>query len=254
MYSLAAETRRRIYRNLHHHLHRRRLRSARINILALRRKADSALWESLQRTAWLYAAMITALGHVSGGHFNPSVTIGFWVVKRFGYLPSHRLLRSRNFLAASAAAYLLNTVIPETAWRPVALGAPVLAQDFTRLHAMAARGCFDVLCCLRRISRTAGDDLDGAPRQRRRLRSWPHDCDGRSLRRSVHRSRDEPCSSLWSGAGRALTGKIKASTGLAPSLAASGGVSLWRAFSQSTGDPPNRPQLALAGPSETLPA
>src|ERR1700734_975948 len=35
-----------------------------------------------------YAVMIAALGHISGGHFNPAVTIGFWVTRRLGTLRS----------------------------------------------------------------------------------------------------------------------------------------------------------------------
>src|SRR5580658_2456944 len=32
--------------------------------------------------------MVTAVGHISGGHFNPAVTIGFWVTRRLGTLDS----------------------------------------------------------------------------------------------------------------------------------------------------------------------
>ena len=109
-----------------------------------------------------YAAMITALGHVSGGHFNPSVTISFWVVKRVGTFQgiAYSIVQ---LLAAGAAAYLIKIIIPETTWQPVALGAPVLAQDFTRLHAMALEAVLTFFVVLV-VFATAGDDLDGAPR------------------------------------------------------------------------------------------
>src|ERR1700676_1900045 len=32
------------------------------------------------------AIMVSALGHISGGHFTPAITIGFWVTKRIGTL------------------------------------------------------------------------------------------------------------------------------------------------------------------------
>src|SRR6266436_7892611 len=30
------------------------------------------------------AIMVSALGHISGGHFNPAISIAFWVTKRIG--------------------------------------------------------------------------------------------------------------------------------------------------------------------------
>ena len=32
------------------------------------------------------AILVSALGHTSGGHFNPAITIGFWVTKRLNTL------------------------------------------------------------------------------------------------------------------------------------------------------------------------
>lgn len=79
--------------------------------------------------------MVTAIGHISGGHLNPAVTIGFWVTRRLSTI--HTLLYWLAQLAgATFAAYLLTLTISETTWRPVALGTPDLASGFSRLHAM----------------------------------------------------------------------------------------------------------------------
>jgi aquaporin TIP len=81
------------------------------------------------------AIMVSALGHISGGHFNPAVTIGFWVTKRLNTLDVV-LYWAAQLAGAVAAAFLLKAIIPEDTWRPVALGTPDLARDFPRLSGM----------------------------------------------------------------------------------------------------------------------
>ena len=85
------------------------------------------------------AIMVSALGHISGGHFNPAVTIGFWVTKRLNTLDVI-LYWAAQLAGAIAAAYLLKAVIPEDTWRAVALGTPELARDFPRWAGMALEG------------------------------------------------------------------------------------------------------------------
>jgi MIP family channel proteins len=80
--------------------------------------------------------MVTAVGHISGGHLNPAVTIGFWVTKRLSTIQSIAYWIAQ-LAGGTAAAYLLVAIVPEAVWRPVALGTPDLAADFTRSHGMA---------------------------------------------------------------------------------------------------------------------
>lgn len=83
--------------------------------------------------------MVTAVGHISGGHLNPAVTIGFWVTKRVSTLQAISYWVAQ-LLGAIAAAYLIAALLPETVWRPVALGTTDLAPDFTRIPAMLLEG------------------------------------------------------------------------------------------------------------------
>ncbi|HTS13287.1 MAG TPA: aquaporin [Candidatus Limnocylindrales bacterium] len=82
-----------------------------------------------------FAVMVTAVAHISGGHLNPAVTIGFWVTKRLSTLQSV-LYAVAQLLGAGAAGYFLVAIVPEATWRPVALGTPDLVGDFTRWHGM----------------------------------------------------------------------------------------------------------------------
>jgi MIP family channel proteins len=81
------------------------------------------------------AIMVSALGHISGGHFNPAITIGFWVTKRIGTMEAF-LYWAAQILGGVVAAFLLRAIIPEEIWRAVALGTPELVRDFSRLSAM----------------------------------------------------------------------------------------------------------------------
>ncbi len=80
--------------------------------------------------------MVTAIGHVSGGHLNPAVTIGFWVTRKLSTLDSLGYWAAQ-LLGGIAAAYLLKSLLPASVWGPVSLGTPDLAADFSRVQGMA---------------------------------------------------------------------------------------------------------------------
>jgi len=82
-----------------------------------------------------FAVMAAALARVSGAHFNPAITISFWVTKRMNTVEVASYWVAQ-FLGAVAAAFVLKAVIPEDTWRAVALGTPELVRDFPRLAAM----------------------------------------------------------------------------------------------------------------------
>jgi MIP family channel proteins len=85
------------------------------------------------------ACSVAAVGHISGAHFNPAVTIGFWVTKKIGTVEA-LLYWLAQLAGAIAAAYLLKAILPAEIWGPVYLGAPALAPDFARLQAMLLEG------------------------------------------------------------------------------------------------------------------
>ncbi len=79
--------------------------------------------------------MVTAIGHISGGHLNPAVTIGFWVTKRLSTFDAI-LYWIAQLAGAVAAAYLLRTIVPLETWQNAALGTPELAHEFFRSYGM----------------------------------------------------------------------------------------------------------------------
>jgi len=69
--------------------------------------------------------MVTALGHISGGHFNPAITLGFVVTRRIK-LKLAAVYWLNQFAGACVAALLLWWIFPAEAVGPSRLGAPLL--------------------------------------------------------------------------------------------------------------------------------
>jgi MIP family channel proteins len=71
--------------------------------------------------------MVSALGHISGGHFNPAITLGFFLTRRFkpGAVGLYWLAQ---LAGAAAAALLLRELLPAAAWTPVKLGVPAIGN------------------------------------------------------------------------------------------------------------------------------
>ncbi len=71
------------------------------------------------------ALMVTAFGHISGGHFNPAITLGFVVTRRISTALAG-VYWLMQFAGASVAALLLWWIFPKEAVAPARLGAPLL--------------------------------------------------------------------------------------------------------------------------------
>jgi MIP family channel proteins len=71
------------------------------------------------------ALMVTALGHISGGHFNPAVTLGFLITRRID--PRLAVVYwLEQFAGATCAALLLWWIFPTQATDPSHIGSPAL--------------------------------------------------------------------------------------------------------------------------------
>ena len=72
------------------------------------------------------AVMVSAVGHLSGGHFNPAVTLGFLATRRMTFRLGG-IYWLAQFGGAAAAALLLRWIFPEAARNEATLGAPLLS-------------------------------------------------------------------------------------------------------------------------------
>jgi len=82
------------------------------------------------------AVMVSAVGHISGGHFNPAVTAGIWVTKKIDTVEA-LLYWVAQIAGAITAAFLITRIVPDDTWRAAHLGTPELTKDFTNVSGMA---------------------------------------------------------------------------------------------------------------------
>lgn len=74
--------------------------------------------------------MVSATGHISGGHLNPAVTAAFWATKRMKAEPALHYMVSQ-LVGATIAGFFLKAIFAESIWRKAQLGTPMLAPGVT---------------------------------------------------------------------------------------------------------------------------
>ena len=96
--------------------------------------AGSGIYGNLVGSAFAHglviAVMVSSLGFISGGHFNPAVTLGFLVTRRIAPALAvwYWLVQ---FGGAALAALLLKWVLPTSIESQTGIGAPTLYRDLT---------------------------------------------------------------------------------------------------------------------------
>ncbi|MYB42617.1 MAG: aquaporin [Chloroflexi bacterium] len=79
------------------------------------------------------ALLVSSLGHISGGLFNPALTIGLWATRRLDTVTTVAYIIAQ-LLGAVVAALALVLLFPEALREAVALGTPLLGRgiDFAQ--------------------------------------------------------------------------------------------------------------------------
>ena len=73
------------------------------------------------------AVMISSLGHISGGHFNPAVTVAAFTAGKVNGDQALAYIMAQ-LSGGVVAGYLLTLIVPEAIWRSVHLGTPALGM------------------------------------------------------------------------------------------------------------------------------
>jgi aquaporin TIP len=92
-------------------------------IMAVGPQADAGTLEVALAHGFVIAVMISAVGHISGGYFNPAITFGFMLTRRISVLLGLFYLFAQ-FAGGVLAALLLRWIFPAANRDATNLGAP----------------------------------------------------------------------------------------------------------------------------------
>jgi MIP family channel proteins len=81
------------------------------------------------------ATMVSAVGHVSGGHFNPAVTVAAWVTRRMTSGAAVAYVVAQ-LAGATIGALGIRFLLPGSLWDPVTLGTPLVSPIITNWQAI----------------------------------------------------------------------------------------------------------------------
>jgi MIP family channel proteins len=91
--------------------------------------------------------LVSALGSVSGGHFNPAVTFGVLVAGHISAALAAAYI-GVQLVAGVLAGLALRLVFPESSWEPVAIGTPVLGEGIGAVAGIVIEAVLTVLLLL----------------------------------------------------------------------------------------------------------
>src|SRR5580765_212392 len=92
-------------------------------IMSIGPQADAGTLDVALATGLAIAVMVTAVGHISGGHFNPAITFGFLLTRRIAVVLGLAYIVAQ-LLGGVLAALLLRWIFPAANRNASNLGAP----------------------------------------------------------------------------------------------------------------------------------
>jgi len=84
----------------------------------------------------ILSIMVSTFGAISGGHFNPAVSVGAWIAGKIDR-STVVLYIAAQLIGGSLAGFLLRGLFSEAAWQPVHLGTPFLAAGVSPAAGLA---------------------------------------------------------------------------------------------------------------------